>query len=66
MVMVRHGDFITIYSNLKETYVKKGDDVELKQEVGLVLTDQGKTELHFELWQGTNILNPSQWLYKAK
>lgn len=66
VVMVRHGEYITIYSNLQETYVKKGDKLETKEEVGLVLTDQGKTDFHFELWKGTSILDPTTWLFKAK
>ena len=66
VVMVRHGEYITIYSNLQETYVKKGDQLKTKQEVGLVLTDQGKTDFHFELWKGTSILDPAHWLFKVK
>jgi murein hydrolase activator len=65
-VMVRHGDYLTIYSNLSETYVQKGDKVEVKQSIGKVLTDDEKTQIHFEVRKGESVYNPSEWLYKAK
>lgn len=66
VVMVRHGEYISIYSNLETADVVKGQKVSVKQEIGKVLTDpaSGKTYLHFELWKGKRILNPSPWLYR--
>lgn len=63
-IIIRHGDFFTVYSQLDEAYVNRGDKVRTKQEIGKVHTDrsEGKTELHFELRQGTETLNPSNWL----
>ena len=63
-VIIRHGDYFTVYSQLDEVYVNRGDKVKTKQEIGKVHTDrtEGKTELHFELRQGTESLNPSSWL----
>jgi septal ring factor EnvC (AmiA/AmiB activator) len=68
VVMVRHGEYYTVYSNLKETFVQKGDKVTTKQEVGTVITDEtkGVTEVHFEIWKGQTIMNPVDWIYKAK
>ena len=65
-VIIRHGDYFTVYSQLDEVYVGRGDKVKTKQEIGKVHTDrtQGSTELHFELRQGTACLNPAQWLSK--
>ena len=65
-VIIRHGDFFTVYSQLDEAYVNRGDKVKTKQDIGKVHTDrsEGKTELHFELRHGTETLNPSQWLAK--
>lgn len=65
-IIIRHGDFFTVYSQLDEAYVNRGDKVRTKQEIGKVHTDrsEGKTELHFELRQGTETLNPSIWLAK--
>lgn len=64
VVMVRHGEFLSVYSNLVEVFVEKGDKVNIKQELGRIHTDakDNKTELHFELWQGKTLLNPELWL----
>lgn len=68
VVMVRHGEYYTVYSNLKETFVQKGDKVKTKQEIGTVITDENKglTEVHFEIWKRQTIMNPVDWIYKAK
>ena len=65
-IIIRHGDYFTVYSQLDEAYVNRGDKVKTKQDIGKVHTDrsEGKTELHFELRKGTETLNPSQWLAK--
>jgi septal ring factor EnvC (AmiA/AmiB activator) len=64
VVIVRHGDFLTVYSNLKDVTVKKGDKVKTRQSLGTVFTEQGesKSRLHFELWQGTIVQNPEGWI----
>lgn len=68
VVMIRHGEYLTVYSNLVEVFVKKGDKIETKQEVGVIHTDNTelKTELHFELWKGKTLLNPASWIAKKK
>lgn len=65
-VIIRHGDYFTVYSQMDEAYVNRGDKVKTKQDIGRVHTDraEGKTELHFELRQGKDCLNPSTWLAK--
>ena len=64
-IIVRHGDYFTVYSNLREVYVKSGDDVSIKQVIGAVFTDdrEGKSDVHFEVWKGTQKLNPALWIY---
>lgn len=64
VIMIRHGEYLSVYSNLDEIYVEKGDVVKTKQEIGQIHTDvkDSKTELHFELWKGKTLLNPSKWL----
>ncbi len=64
VVIVRHGDYLTVYSNLEDVTVKKGDKVKTRQSLGTVFTAQGesKSRLHFELWQGTIVQNPASWL----
>jgi len=64
-VIIKHGEYFTVYSNLDEVYVKKNDFVESKQIVGRVHTNlQGKTEFHFEVWKGKVLQNPAWWLSK--
>lgn len=65
-VMVRHGDYITIYNNLHKIRVKRGDKVIVGQELGEVATSNstGKTTLHFLLYKNSEKLNPEQWIYK--
>lgn len=65
-VMVRHGDYISIYNNLEKIFVRKGDEVSIGQELGEVATSStsGKTTLHFLLYQNSTKLNPEHWIYK--
>lgn len=65
-VMVRHGDYISIYNNLEKIFVRKGDEVSIGQDLGEIGTSgsTGKTTLHFLLYQNSTKLNPEQWIYK--
>lgn len=65
VVIVRHGEFFSVYSNLTSVEVKKGDSLTAKQKIGVVYTDkaQNQTVLKFQLWKGSTKLNPSLWLY---
>ena len=64
VVIIRHGEFLTVYSNLDKVYVKIGDMVAIKQKIGTIFTSKSdsKTELHFEVWQSKTLLNPEEWL----
>ena len=64
VVIIRHGEYFTVYSNLENVSVKRGDKVKTKQNIGTVHTNktEGKTELHFELLKEQNRQNPSNWL----
>ncbi len=64
VVIIRHGEFLTVYSNLDEVYVRVGEKVSIKQKIGKVFTNKSdsKTELHFEIWQSKTLLNPEEWL----
>lgn len=65
-VMVRHGDYITIYNNLSNVYVTKGDVVSLGQDIGEVATSgsSGKTTLHFLIYKNTAKMDPELWIGK--
>jgi len=64
VVIIRHGEYLTVYSNLDEVKVKEGQEVGVKQIIGQVYAEGGdqKSELHFELWRGKVIQNPELWL----
>ena len=66
IVMIRHGNFITAYKNLSKVYVKEGDKVTTKQEIGEVFTNpsNGDTILNFIIYENLNTLNPAEWIYK--
>jgi septal ring factor EnvC (AmiA/AmiB activator) len=66
-VIIQHGNYRTVYSQLKNIYVKQGDKVQAKQAIGEVMTstnDDNKTELYFQIYKDKNIVNPSLWLAK--
>ncbi len=57
-VILKHGQYYSVYSNLKDTYVKKGEIVTKGQEVGM--PDAGM--LNFQIWYKNKKLNPQKWL----
>jgi septal ring factor EnvC (AmiA/AmiB activator) len=62
-VIVKHGDFFTIYQNLSSVNVQVGDKVSAKQSLGKIRTDgEGKTILKFMVSQNTTYFNPTSWL----
>ncbi|MGL4293397.1 MAG: murein hydrolase activator EnvC family protein [Bacteroidales bacterium] len=66
-VIIRHGNYLTVYSNLREVYVKAGDNIKTKQLIGKIFTDNENgdlTKMQFQLWKETTKLNPEPWLAK--
>ena len=64
-VIIRHGNYLTVYSNLSEVFVKAGQQVEGKDEIGNIFTDkndENKTVLKFQLWRENTKLDPEEWL----
>jgi septal ring factor EnvC (AmiA/AmiB activator) len=67
LVIVRHGEFLTVYAKLEEVFVKQGDKVKTKQNIGKISRDSedNQTILHFEVWKsGIGKMDPEQWLGK--
>ena len=64
VVIIRHGVYLSVYSNLDDVYVKMGDEVKTKQEVGKVLTnaEDNSTILQFQIHYGSQLQNPVYWL----
>ena len=62
-VIIKHGDYFTVYAGLKEVYVKTGQKIITNQEIGKVITNSdGISELRFEVRKNIAALNPEQWL----
>lgn len=63
-VLIRHGDYFTVYSNLETVTVKANDKVSVKQTIGTAYTDpdENATMVHLEIWKGTTLLDPEDWL----
>lgn len=64
-VLIRHGDYISVYCNLSSVLVKQGDKVSVKQAIGKIFSnskDGNRTILHFQLRKETTKLNPEVWL----
>lgn len=64
IVALRHGDYFTIYQNLKTVNVAKGNKVETKQVLGVVASKEDGPILHFEIMRGQTKLNPEAWIAK--
>lgn len=63
-VLVRHGDFLTVYSNITKISVKVGDTVKALQSLGQVFTDPTtqKGIYNLQIWQENTIQNPTNWI----
>ncbi|MBT8317934.1 MAG: peptidoglycan DD-metalloendopeptidase family protein [Lutibacter sp.] len=65
-VLIQHGNYITVYKNLENITVNKGDKLKTKQIIGTIFTDKitDKTILGFVLSNNTKTENPRNWIYK--
>ena len=65
-VLIRHGEFLSVYQNLVNVRVKTGDKILTKEVLGEAFSDEvnNVSMVHFEVWQERNILNPEEWLSK--
>jgi septal ring factor EnvC (AmiA/AmiB activator) len=65
-VLIRHGEFLSVYQNLVNVRVKTGDKVLTKERIGEAFTDEEDdvSTIHFEVWQERSILNPEEWISK--
>jgi len=65
-VLIKHGNYITSYNNLENSFVQKGDKIVTGQKIGKIFTDKisKKTKLIFVLFKNTTRLNPASWMLK--
>lgn len=64
VIMIRHGEYISVYQNVTGVKVKKGDKVSTKQTIATVAKNNATNtyEMHFELWKNDVHVNPNSWL----
>ncbi|MGZ3898684.1 MAG: murein hydrolase activator EnvC family protein [Bacteroidia bacterium] len=67
LVIIRHGEYLSVYSNLGEVLVKTGQKVSVKQPIGTVLynEDEGKNSMNLQIWKGQKTMDPSGWLFRG-
>lgn len=61
-IILKHGTYYTVYSNLAAVYVKKDDEVGSQQEIGKLSSSE--PEIHFEVWRGKERMDPARWINK--
>jgi septal ring factor EnvC (AmiA/AmiB activator) len=63
-IIIRHGEYFSIYSKLKNASVTAGQEVTARQSIGTVATDitEDLTEMQFQIWKGGTPVNPSGWI----
>jgi murein hydrolase activator len=62
VVAIQHGDYFTVYANLKTVFVLVGQKVTTKETIGTALETNGATEINFQIWHNTEKMNPENWL----
>ena len=64
LVIVKHGEYLSVYCNLTDVMVKTGQHVSLKEPIGTILHDeeQSKSSMNFQIWKGQKTMDPGGWL----
>jgi len=67
-VIIRHGEYLSVYSNLSEVFVANGESVSAREDLGVVGTNrqEGRTALHLEIWKGNEKQNPTSWIARQE
>ncbi len=68
LVIIRHGEYLSVYSNLSDVLVKTGQKITVKQPIGTVMynEDEGKNSMNLQIWKGQKTMDPSGWLYGVR
>lgn len=62
VVLIQHGEYFTVYANLKQTFLTVGQKVLAKETIGTAGESGGVTEMNFQVWHNSEHLNPENWL----
>jgi septal ring factor EnvC (AmiA/AmiB activator) len=65
VIIIRHGEFLSVYRHLNAVFVKEGDKVQTKQTLGTIVYDEQEqvSDLELQIWKGENKLDPQEWLF---
>jgi len=68
LVIIRHGEYLSVYCNLGDILVKTGQKVSVRQVIGTVMynEDDDKTSMNLQIWKGQKTMDPSGWLFNAR
>ena len=66
LIIIRHGEYLSVYMNIGEVFVKQGDKVTIKQALGTILDEDGKTSMNLQIWKGQKTMDPTGWLYNGR
>lgn len=68
LVIIRHGEYLSVYSNLDDVMVKTGQKVSVRQPIGTVLYDaeEGKGTMGFQIWKEQKTMDPAGWLVNGR
>jgi murein hydrolase activator len=63
-LIMKHGEYLTVYGNLEQVRVQRGDRLKAGQVLGTAAPGdtEGRGEAHLEIWKGKNKLNPAEWI----
>jgi murein hydrolase activator len=62
VIAIQHGDFFTVYANLKHVQVEINQTVKARQALGVASEKDGVYEINFQIWRNFSKLNPEPWL----
>ena len=67
-IIIKHGEYYSVYSNLITASVTTGDVIDTKEPIGTAYTEEteGFTSVHLEIWKGTRKLDPETWLTPSR
>jgi septal ring factor EnvC (AmiA/AmiB activator) len=67
LVIIRHGEYLSVYTNLSDVNVKVGEKIKMKQNIGVVMSDEDETKsaMNFQIWKGQKTMDPSGWLFRG-
>jgi septal ring factor EnvC (AmiA/AmiB activator) len=65
LIIIRHGEYLSVYMNIGEVFVKQGQKVIIKQVIGTIQDDDGKTSMNLQIWKGQKTMDPKGWLFNG-